>query len=309
MSTQQLVLSVVLAAMVFSVALELRVEDFRRVLRMPRSVACGLIPQFVLLPVGTWAATLVLDLPANIEVAMLLIAACPGGSVSNYIVHYGRGNTALSVSVSAAGSVMALFLTPFNFAWMIASNPGTAAWLREIDIDPSGVWVNLLVLLALPLSLGLLVAHYRPVLGERMRRPLGKFSLVALVLFIVAGLAAQRSNLTAQRLPELLLAMAHNGAGMLLGWLTATAMRVPEGDRRAVTIEGGFQSGGLALAIVAVQFNSDLGMVLFTSMWAIWQIVSGMSCAMAWRYKDGRNAVSRSACQGPAGSGRRARVP
>ena len=121
MTTQQLILSLVLATMVFSVALELRVEDFTRVAKTPRAVLCGLIPQFILLPVATWLATLVLDLPPNIEAAMILVAACPGGSLSNVVTHLGRGNSALSVSVSAVASVIALFATPFNFSWMIAS--------------------------------------------------------------------------------------------------------------------------------------------------------------------------------------------
>jgi BASS family bile acid:Na+ symporter len=102
------VLSLVLATMVFAVALELKPDDFRRVTQQPRAVVAGLIPQFILLPVGHLAATMVLDLPANVEAAMILVAACPGGSLSNVITHLGRGNTALSVSVSAAASVIAL---------------------------------------------------------------------------------------------------------------------------------------------------------------------------------------------------------
>jgi len=127
MTTQQLALSLVLALMVFSVALELKVDDFRRVAKTPRAVICGLIPQFILLPVGTWLAALALDFPATVEAAMVLVAACPGGSLSNVITHFGRGNTALSVSVSAVASIIALFATPFNFGWMIATNPATAS--------------------------------------------------------------------------------------------------------------------------------------------------------------------------------------
>ena len=117
MTTQQLVLSLVLETMVFPVALELKLADFTRVAQQPRAVVSGLIPQFVLLPVGTWLATLVLGLPPNIEAAMILVAACQGGSLSNVITHFGRGNTALSVSISAVAAVLALFLTPFNFTW------------------------------------------------------------------------------------------------------------------------------------------------------------------------------------------------
>jgi BASS family bile acid:Na+ symporter len=153
MTTQQLILSLVLATMVFSVALELKVSDFTRVAQTPRAVLCGLIPQFVLLPGATWLATLALELPPNIEAAMLLVAACPGGSLSNVVTHQGRGNTALSVSISAVASVLALFFTPFNFTWMMATNPVTASWMRPLAIDPSDILFSLLALLALPMAL------------------------------------------------------------------------------------------------------------------------------------------------------------
>ncbi len=195
MTTQQLILTLVLATMVFSVALELRIEDFRRVAKTPRAVICGLIPQFILLPVGTWAATLLLDLPPNVEAAMILVAACPGGSLSNVITHLGRGNTALSVSVSAVASVIALVATPFNFSWMIATNPATAAWMRELSIDPSGIWLSLLLLLAVPMTLGLLFSHKLPMLTARIRKPLGNFAVICLLLFIVAGLIKERQLL------------------------------------------------------------------------------------------------------------------
>ena len=162
MTTQQLILSLVLATMVFSVALELQLDDFLRVARSPKAVIVGLIPQFILLPVGTWAATLVLDLPPNVEAAMILVAACPGGSLSNVVTHFGRGNTALSVSISAVASLIALFATPFNFSWMVATNPATAGWLQTLNIDPSDIWISLFALLALPLALGLTLTRRHP---------------------------------------------------------------------------------------------------------------------------------------------------
>lgn len=286
MSTQQLILSLVLATMVFSVALELRVEDFRRVAKMPRSVVCALIPQFLLLPVATWAATLALDLPANVEAAMMLVAACPGGSLSNFVTHYGRGNTALSVSVSAVASLMALVLTPFNFGWMMAANPATAAWLREIALNPNDIWISLALMLAIPMALGLSLSHHRPRLAERIRKPLGNFSLLALLAFIALGLVAQRHLLNAAILPMLAIVVLHNASGLLLGWLTSKAMGMSEPDKRAVMIEGGMQNSGLALGIIAVQFNADLGMVIIASLWGIWHIVSGMSLAIYWRKRD-----------------------
>lgn len=288
MTTQQLILSLVLATMVFAVALELKVADFTRVAHTPRAVVCGLIPQFVLLPVGTWLATLALDLPANIEAAMILVAACPGGSLSNVITHFGRGNTALSVSISAVAAVLALFLTPFNFTWMMATNPATAGWLRSLAIDPSDIWWSLLALLAVPMTLGLTISHRWPALTARIRKPLSTFSLLALLVFIAAGLYIQRALLTAHILPQVAIVILHNASGLALGFLCALAFRVAERDQRAIMIEGGMQNSGLALGIIAVQFNADLGMVIIASLWGIWHIVSGLSLAWLWRRKDAR---------------------
>jgi BASS family bile acid:Na+ symporter len=288
MNAQQIILSMVLATMVFSVALELRIEDFKRVAQTPKAVICGLIPQFLLLPVATWLVTLWLDLPPNIEAAMILVAACPGGSLSNVVTHIGRGNTALSVSISAVASIIALFATPFNFSWMIATNPETASWLKELSIDSSGIYISLFLLLGVPLCLGLLASHRLPQLTERIRKPLGQFSLIALLLFIVAGLIKERQLLTLGLLPTLLLVVLHNASGLFFGWATSKVMGLGEKDRRAVMIEGGMQNSGLALGIIAVQFNSDLGMVTLASLWGIWHIVSGMSLAYLWRRKDAR---------------------
>jgi bile acid:Na+ symporter, BASS family len=290
MSTAQIILSCVLATMVFAVALELRVADFRRVAEIPRAVIAGLIPQFLLLPLATWGATLLLDLPPNTEAAMILVACCPGGSLSNVVTHVGRGNTALSVTISAVAAPLAIVLTPFNFAWMVAANPATAGWIRELQVSPAEIGFSLLFILALPMTLGLWFGHRWPDATERIRRPLARFSLLALAAFIVLALLRDRALLTWQLLPQLGIVVAHNAGGLALGALCAAVFRLSWYDSRAVVIEGGMQNSGLALGIIALQFNADLGMVIIASLWGMWHIVSGMSLAFVWRTRDARPA-------------------
>jgi bile acid:Na+ symporter, BASS family len=289
MTATQALLSLVLATMVFAVALELRLADFARVRQAPRAVVAGLIPQFVLLPGATFLATLWLDLPPAWEAAMILVAACPGGALSNVITHMGRGNVALSVTISAVASVLALFLTPFNFTWMVSSNPVTAGWLRTLSIDAGDIWFTLLALLAVPMAAGMAVAHRFPAAAARLRKPLARFSVAALLAFIAIGLVRERALLNAQLLLPLLIVVLHNASGLLLGWLTAAAFAVGKADRRAITIEGGMQNSGLALGIIAVQFNADVAMVIIASLWGIWHIVSGLSVVAWWRTLDARS--------------------
>jgi bile acid:Na+ symporter, BASS family len=141
-------------------------------------------------------------------------------------------------------------------------------------------------LLAVPLSFGIFFAHRFSELTKKIRKPMGNIALLALLAFVVLGLLRERQQLTLALLPTLGLVIAHNAFGLLTGWITSKAMRVPERDKRAVMIEGGMQNSGLALGIIAVQFNSDLGMVIIASLWGIWHIVSGMACALYWRRVD-----------------------
>jgi BASS family bile acid:Na+ symporter len=280
---QQVILSAVLMWMVFAVALDLTVEDFRRVAAMPRLVIIGLLPQFFWLPIATWLITLVVDLPASWEAAMLLVACCPGGSMSNVITHLGRGNTALSVSLSAVSGVLAIVLTPLNFAWTMASNPATAMWLRELALAPFDLLLSLVLLLAVPMIAGMSVARRYVSWASRWRHPLKRLSVSALGVFIVLGLYRDRELLTVAILLPLLIVVGHNALGLSLGALTARAFRLTAADGRAVIVEAGMQNAGLALGIIALQFEGELGMVILASLWGIWHLISGLALASLWR--------------------------
>ena len=285
---QQTVLMLVLATMVYTVSLDLRVTDFRYVATHPLAVGVGLVAQFALLPGATLLATLVLDLPPATEAAMMLVAACPGGALSNVITHLGRGNLALSLSISAVSNVMALVLTPLNFALMIGANPQTAAWARSIAVDPKDLVVSLLLVLALPMTAALLTTHKAPAVAAHIRKPLGHFAGVALAAFVILAVAAQWKLFVIELSRTLPLVVMQNALGLGLGYVASVLAKLTVADRRAVIVESGMQNSGLALGIIAAQFSSDLAMVAVAGLWGIWHIVSGGSLALLWRYLDGK---------------------
>jgi BASS family bile acid:Na+ symporter len=285
---QQAILMAVLMVMVYTVSLELRTEDFRYVARHPLAVGIGLLAQFVLLPAATWGLTMVLDLPPATEAAMMLVAACPGGALSNVITAFGRGNLALSLSISAVSSLLALVMTPLNFTLMVSTNPVTAAWARSISVDPFDLVMSLVLLLAIPMSAAMLTTRYAPGAVARIRKPLARAAGVALGLFIIIAVAAQWKLFVIELGRTLPIVILHNGLGLALGWFGSLAARLAVADRRAVTIEGGMQNSGLALGIIAAQFGSDLAMVAVASLWGIWHIVSGGTLALVWRRSDRR---------------------
>lgn len=289
---QQAVLMAVLATMVYTVSLDLRVADFRYVATHPVAVGVGLVSQFVLLPGATLLATLVLDLPPATEAAMMLVAACPGGALSNVITHLGRGNLALSLSISAVSNVLALLLTPLNFTLMIAANPDTAAWARSISVDPAGLVQSLVLLLALPMTAAMLTTRNVPGFALRIRIPLARFAAFALLAFIVLAVAAQWKLFLVELTRTLPLVVVQNALGLGLGYAASVLAKIAVADRRAVIVESGMQNSGLALGIIASQFGSDLAMVAVAGLWGIWHIISGGALALLWRRRDKGGAAN-----------------
>ncbi len=283
----QHLLIAVLATMVFAVALDLKRADFVYVLEHPLGVGVGLMAQFVLLPLATLALTLALNLSAPVEAAMILVATCPGGALSNVVTAMARGNLALSVSISAVSNVLALVATPLNFAWMIAANPNTAAWAREISADPSDLWKSLVLLLGVPTAAAMALVAKRPRWAARLRQPLERFALVCLGLFIVVAVTTQLKTFVGVLASVLPLVVAHNALGLGLGYGASTVAGLPLADKRAVTVESGMQNAGLAMGIVAAQFAANLEMTAVAGLWGIWHIVSGYALVRLWRWQDG----------------------
>lgn len=293
MSSSQLLLNVILFMVIFTVALDLKVDDFIRVAKRPLPVTVGLVAQFLLLPVGTFIATLFLDLPANTEAGMLLVASCPCGGISNFVTNYSGGNTALAVSITAVANLVALVMTPLNFTWMVASNPTTADWLREIDVNPSLIWINLIIVLAIPLAVGMLTRSWLPGVSNRIKRPLGHLSMFALILFIVAALYKDRHLLVGVS-GLLVIVVLHNGFGLLMGYLAGVAARLRLADRKALVFETGMQNAGLAVAIIGSQFSADAGMLVVAGLWAIWHNTSGLALAQIMRMRTKGILISKS---------------
>ncbi|EMF99687.1 sodium Bile acid symporter domain protein [Leptospira borgpetersenii str. Noumea 25] len=108
-------LNLLLGLIMYGIALELKLEDFRLLFDKPRASITGILSQFVLFPFATYLLLWILNPPSGVALGMLLVAACPGGNISNFITLLARGNTALSISLTTFSSILAIVATPFNF--------------------------------------------------------------------------------------------------------------------------------------------------------------------------------------------------
>lgn len=277
------VLNVVLGLVMFGVALELKVADFRAALKTPKALALGLLGHHLLFPAMTYVLVWILNPLPSIALGMILVSSCPAGHISNFLVHYARGNTALSVSVSALSTAVALFMTPLNFAFWGNLHPVTSGLMKQVAMSPWEMLEVVVLLLGVPLVLGMWVARRFPVFAQRVQKPMKILSLLVLAGFIVGALAANFKHFLSYIHVVVLVVFIHNLLALVTGYGLSAALGLPERDRRAITFEMGIQNSGLGLILIFNFFNGLGGMAIVTAWWGIWHIVAGMTLATFWR--------------------------
>ncbi|WP_417807136.1 bile acid:sodium symporter family protein [Thioclava sp.] len=270
-------LNAILGIVMFSVAIDLAPRDFRALLGRPKSLVVGFASQFVVLPALTFALISVLHPRPSIALGLILVAACPGGNVSNFFTHRAGGNTALSVSLTAFSTAAAIVLTPLNIAFWGSLYGPTRALLHQTTIDPVQVAITVVVMLLLPLLAGIALNQARPDITARLRGPLKWVSMGIFVAFVLMSLAAnwgyflQFVGLIAG------LVVLHNALAFAGGYGTATLAGLSPYDRRSVTIETGIQNSGLGLVLIFAFFGGLGGMAIVAAFWGIWHIIAGFT--------------------------------
>ena len=283
------ILNAVLAIVMFSIAIDLKTQDFRQLITAPKALLTGLFSQFLVLPALTFVLILISQPHPSIALGLILVAACPGGNISNFITHRAGGNAALSVSMTAFSTVGALFLTPLNIAFWGSLYQPTREILRKTAIDPASVAITVGIMLVLPLCLGLLLNAKKPNLTARIRQPLQYLSMGIFVAFVVLALAANWGIFLKFAGAVAALVLIHNALALLGGFTTATVTGLSRFDRRAVMIETGIQNSGLGLILIFGFFSGLGGMAVVAAFWGIWHAISGIGLAAVLAHRPVTN--------------------
>ncbi len=281
-------LNVVLALVMFGVALDLRVADFKRVVISGKGVAIGICTQMLLLPALTYLMVIVIQPPPSVALGMILVGACPGGNMSNFITHRARGDTALSVTITAMSAVAAFISTPMNLAFWGGLNPLTRQILHDVSLDSGEVVQTVLLILALPLAFGMTLATRWPTFAARLRKPMNQFTMIVFALMIISGVAGNYKAFIPYLGMVGGIVLIHNGGALALGYFAAWVFRLPEADRRAISIEVGMQNSGLGLVLIFNHFEGNGGMALIAAWWGIWHIISGLILSSWWQRREPR---------------------
>ncbi|MCA9541499.1 MAG: bile acid:sodium symporter family protein [Myxococcales bacterium] len=266
----------------FGIALDLRLADFREALRRPKAVIVGVIGQMLLLPALSFLLIYLIKPAPSVALGMLLVAACPGGNISNFIAYLARADVAVSIALTAISTLFAAVTTPFHLAFWGGLNESTAPLLREVALDPVSLAAMIALILVGPLLVGMTVAARLPAVAGRLKRPMRWFSILAFATFIAVALANNFDYFLEYVGVIFGVVALHNSAAFLLGYVLARVTRVPEPARRTLTIEVGIQNTGLALILIFTFFDGLGGMAFIAAWWGVWHIIAGLSIAFLW---------------------------
>ncbi len=269
-----------LAFLMFAVALDIKVSDFKRVLEQPKAAIVGLTSQLLLLPLLSIAMVYVFAPASSIALGMMLIAACPGGNVSNYAVHLSKGNTALSILMTSITTVFAIVLTPLSFSIWTRCIPVDSN--IEISVAPSQMFQTIFLLIFLPLALGMLSNHFLPKFTAKINRAVKALSMIIFVSFAVVAIYLKFDDLRNYVHWVFVIVLVHNALALMMGYWFARANKLPEYSARAISIETGIQNTGLALILIFNFFNGLGGMAIIAAWWGIWHLISGFLLATYW---------------------------
>lgn len=261
-----------LGLIMFGMGLTLKTEDFREVVRRPLWVLLGVAAQFLIMPGLAWLLCQVLGLPPEIAVGVILVGCCPGGTASNVITWFSRGDVALSVSITAVTTLLAPLATP-ALIWLLAS-----AWL-PVKFD--ALFMSILQIVLLPIVLGLIAQR---LLGKRVHHVvdvLPLVSVVSIVIIVAAVVAASQAKIAESGLLIMAVVVLHNGLGLALGYLIGRVFGLPLAQRKTLSIEVGMQNSGLGAALASAHF-SPLAAVP-SALFSVWHNLSGALLATVYR--------------------------
>lgn len=266
-----------LGIIMLGMGITLSLDDFRRVLTMPRAVATGLAAQFLLMPLCAWTIARVMDLDDAYKVGLILVACCPGGTASNVVAYLARANVALSVLMTMCSTTAAIVLTPALTSWLAG---------QYVPVDGWQLFLSMVKIVLLPLVLGVTIHHVFP-RAVRAVLPAGPLIAVVVIALICASIiGANAEAVKASGLRLLGAVILLHGAAFVAGYVFAWLFGYDKTIRRTISIEVGMQNSGLATVLARSHFANPLTAIP-CAISAVTHSVIGSIAAAVWRTRPG----------------------
>jgi BASS family bile acid:Na+ symporter len=232
----------------FGMGLSLVKDDFIRIFQKPKAIVVGLVNQIVLLPIIAYVLISIFGTGADIAIGVMVLAACPGGPTSNLITHLAKGDTGLSVSLTAANSLITIFTIPFVVDFALTEFLDAS---EMIQIDKVKTIAQIFVIVIIPVSIGMGIKAAKPAFADKMNKPVKIASGVVLFLVIIGLVLKKKEDLVPYFKQAGLIALALNIATMLIGFISAKIAKLSLSQSLTISVESGIQNGTMAIAVAS----------------------------------------------------------
>lgn len=245
--TTKILLPIALAVIMLGLGLSLQLADFKRVITYPRAVAIGLACQMLILPFACLGIAHAFQLPPVLAVGLMLLAASPGGATANLFSHLAKGDVALNITLTAVNSVLSLVTLPLIVNLSLEHFMGAE---KTLPLQFTKI-ISVVALVLVPVGIGMVIRAKRPLVADRMDRPVRIISAAFLVFVIVASIIKERANIGTYFEQVGLAALAFNLTSMGIGYLVPRLARVEPRQAVAIGMEIGIHNGTLAITIAS----------------------------------------------------------
>mgnify|MGYP000103162508 CR=1 FL=1 len=271
-----------LGFIMLGMGITLKADDFKMVFREPWQVLTGVILQYTVMPLMGWSMARLFSLSRDLTAGLILVACCPGGTASNVISYLAKARVALSVTMTAFSTFMAVALTPLLTTWLIGN---------QVEVDGWGLFLDALKVILLPVVIGVFLNRYMPRLTARLV-PVSPVMAVAIIVLIVASIVGAGKVYIIHAGWRLVMAVvAMHMGGFLLGYVVA---RLFIRDLRAcqtISIEVGMQNSGLGVVLAKNNFYSPLTPIPPAISSAVHSLIGSLLAAV-WRIKNSKEISS-----------------
>ena len=276
-----------LGIVMFGMGMTLKLSDFKVVFTKPKAVICGILSQFIIMPVLAFLLVTLFQLPTELAVGVILVGACPGGTSSNVMTYLAKGDVALSVGMTACTTIMAPFVTP-ALVLLLAG--------QTVDVSYVSMLVSIVQVVLVPIALGFMINYFFNKFAQAFSKALPLISVVAICLIIMAVVSANAAKLMTTGPIVVAVVMLHNVCGYALGYLVGRLLGLTKEQMRTLSIEVGMQNSGLATSLATMHFAAMPMAAVPGTVFSVWHNISGAVYAnILARTAEGKKDESRAA--------------
>ena len=263
-----------LAVVMFGMGLALKPGDFAPVFRRPRDVLTGCAAQFLLMPFFAFCLSKAFGLDPALTAGVVLVGACPGGTSSNVITYLSRGDTALSVGMTAVNTLLAPLLTP-AIAYLLLR--------ATVNVDVTSMFLSIVTVVIAPIALGFAANRLFGNATRRAAKVLPLVSVAAICMIVASVVSHNSAKILSTGAVVFAVVVLHNLLGYAAGFGLGKLLRLPPPKTKALSIEIGMQNSGLATALAASAFPALAMATVPGAIFSVWHNISGAILASVYR--------------------------